>query len=133
MKLLLFISFIGFSLTLFAQISKEDLQKKFEDAIKNRNPTDKTFSLPQFPLIKQEQKTLQGYINGQQVTAGIYNLSLDGMPCVVPDTNEIQQCQMFFQMYLCLLKLLSQMRRLCSLCSIPTENGVNKKVKSFCS
>jgi hypothetical protein len=25
------------------------------------------------------------------------------------------------------------MRRLCSLCSIPTENGVNKKVKSFCS
>ncbi len=89
MKLLLFISFVGFSVTLFAQISKEDLQKKFEDAIKNRNPTEKTFSLPQFLLIKQEQKTLQGYINGQQVTAGIYNLSLDGMPCVVPDTNEI--------------------------------------------
>ncbi len=89
MKLLLFISFVGFSVTLFAQISKEDLQKKLEDAIKNRNPTAKTFSLPQFPLIKQEQKTLQGYINRQQVTAGIYNLSLDGMPCVVPDTNGI--------------------------------------------
>ncbi len=89
MKLLLFISFIGFSLTLFAQITKEDLQKKLQDAIKNRNPNEKTFSLPQFPLIKQEQKNLQGYINGQQVTAGIYNLSLDGMPCVVPDTNGI--------------------------------------------
>ncbi len=45
----------------------------------------------------------------------------------------LQQCQMFFQMYLCHLKLLFQMRRLCSLCSIQTENGVNKKVKSFCS
>ncbi len=89
MKLLLFISFIGFSLTLFAQITKEDLQKKLEDAIKNRNPNEKTFSLLQFPWITQEQKTLQGYINGQQVTAGIYNLSLDGMPCVVPDTNGI--------------------------------------------
>ncbi len=89
MKLLLFISFIGFSLTLFAQISKEDLQKKLEDAIKNRNPNEKTFSLPQFPLIKQAKKNLQGYINGQQVIAGIYNLLLDGMPCIVPDTNGI--------------------------------------------
>ncbi len=80
MKLLLFISFIGFSLTLFAQITKEDLQKKLEDAIKNRNPNEKTFSLPQFPLIKQAKKNLQRYIYGQQETAGIYNLSLDSMP-----------------------------------------------------
>ncbi len=83
----MFISCIFFSLALFAQFIKEDMKQKREDAIKNRNSNNTTFSLPQFLLINQEPNNLQGHINGQQVTAGTYNLLLDGMPCIVPDTH----------------------------------------------
>lgn len=89
MKLLFSLLFLTASLSLSAQVLGPDVKKQIEESIRKRVEEDKARRMgPSHPQLKVEP------LREQQARLvpdkpGVYGLSQDGMPCIVPDTNDI--------------------------------------------
>jgi len=89
MKLLLPIFFCLFSTAVFAQLTDKELKKRIETFTEKNKGTTYVPGVKVLRVEKDTSTKLQGFINGRRSPAGVYRLSQDGMPCLVPATSGI--------------------------------------------